>query len=299
MAGKPFDPTLKTLVETSPEDWPALAGLPVGPTEVIDADIATVSGAGDKVLRVRAANPYLLHLEFQSGHDTSALPEDMHVRSALLHKRHRLPMHSVAVLLRPEADSPAVTGLWQVAFPGEAPYHVFRYRAMRVWQLPAEQLLAGGIGTLPLAPISAVIEAEVPSVIERMESRLRSRRLRRYTDEVWSATYILLGLRYSREVARQLLQGARSMKESTTYQAILEEGEEKGKREGALIEARKLVRLQGEDLFGVPNARSAAVIEDITDVTQLEQLSLRLPRCNSWEELLEGVPSRRPARRRQ
>ena len=54
MATKPFDPTVKTLVETSPGDWPVLLGLPAAPTEVIDADIATVSGAGDKALRVRA-----------------------------------------------------------------------------------------------------------------------------------------------------------------------------------------------------------------------------------------------------
>jgi hypothetical protein len=66
---KPYDPTLKALVETEPESWPALLGRPTGPTEVIDADIATVSGAADKVLLVSAGPPYLLHLEFVSGHD--------------------------------------------------------------------------------------------------------------------------------------------------------------------------------------------------------------------------------------
>src|SRR3712207_8472280 len=33
-----FDPTLKMLVETSPSDWLTLAGLPVGPARLIDAD---------------------------------------------------------------------------------------------------------------------------------------------------------------------------------------------------------------------------------------------------------------------
>ncbi len=61
MADKPYDPTLKDLVEAGPDDWPVLTGQPQAPTEVIDADIATVSGAGDKVLRVRAEPPYLLH----------------------------------------------------------------------------------------------------------------------------------------------------------------------------------------------------------------------------------------------
>ncbi len=52
MTAQPFDSALKELVETEPASWPALFGRPVGPTQVIDADIATVSGAADKVLRV-------------------------------------------------------------------------------------------------------------------------------------------------------------------------------------------------------------------------------------------------------
>jgi hypothetical protein len=58
MPTKPYDPTVKTPVETSPGDWPVLLGQAAAPTEVIEADIATVSGAGDKVLRVRASSPY-------------------------------------------------------------------------------------------------------------------------------------------------------------------------------------------------------------------------------------------------
>ena len=113
MAQQVFDPTLKALVETVPEDWPVFVGEQKAPTDVIDADIATVSGAADKVLRVRAANPYLLHLEFQAGHDAARLPDSLHVRNGLLHYRHELPVRSVAVVLRPEADSPSLTGVRQ------------------------------------------------------------------------------------------------------------------------------------------------------------------------------------------
>src|SRR5207244_3539552 len=81
---RPYDPTLKALVETEPEAWPALLRQPAGPTEVIDADIATVSGASDKVLLVHAQVPYLLHLEFVAGHDSAALARKLHVRNALL-----------------------------------------------------------------------------------------------------------------------------------------------------------------------------------------------------------------------
>src|SRR6266567_4334453 len=87
---KQFDPTLKELVETEPESWPVLLGQPAAPTTVIDADIATVSGAADKVLRVASDPPYLLHLEFVTGHDVVELPRKLHVRNALLEDRHEL-----------------------------------------------------------------------------------------------------------------------------------------------------------------------------------------------------------------
>lgn len=74
MGEKPFDPTLKAMVEVGPIDWTVFAGERAAPTRIIDADIATVSGAADKVLRVEATLPYLLHLEFTAGHYAADLP---------------------------------------------------------------------------------------------------------------------------------------------------------------------------------------------------------------------------------
>lgn len=51
--------------------------------------------------------------------------------------------------------------------------------------------------------------------------------------ELWSAAYILMGLRYERAMLQSLLRGVMNMKESVRYQAILEEGETKGKVEEA------------------------------------------------------------------
>ena len=136
MTAKTYDPTLKALVETDPESWPILFGRPVGPTEVIDADIATVSGAADKVLRVAAEPPYLLHLEFVAGHDAAVLPRKLLVRNGLLEDRHNIRVRSGAVLLRPEADSPQLTGVYERRFPDEEPYLHFRYEGCRVtWEV--------------------------------------------------------------------------------------------------------------------------------------------------------------------
>jgi predicted transposase YdaD len=223
----------------------------------------------------------------------------MHLRSTLLEHRHGLLVRSAAVLLRPEADAPGLAEQRRLAFPGEAAYDIFRYQVVRVWRLPPGPLLRGGLGLLPLAPISAVTEAELPGIIEQMEARLQARRLRPHVEEVWSATYILLGLRYSRELARHLLRGVRSMKESVTYQAILEEGEEKGALKGALAEARKFVLRQGRVRFGPPDARATAAVERIADIERLEELGERLLNAASWEELLALPAPRRPRTRRR
>jgi predicted transposase YdaD len=291
---KPYDPTLKALVEIEPESWPSLLGRPTGPTEVIDADIATVSGAADKVLRVSADPAYLLHLEFVSGHDAPALPRKLHVRNALLEDRHELPVRSGVLVLRPDADSPQLTGAYSRTFPGEEPYLTFRYQVMRVWQLPPEPLLTGGLALLSLAPISAVTEADLPGIIQRMEQRLSQRRARKQAPLVWASAYILLGLRYSPVLAAQLFRGVVSMKESTTYQAILDEG----RGEGAIAEARKLLRLRGEEAFGPADTRIIVAIEQLNDLTQLEELFKRVSSMRSWQELF-GQPANGPRQRRR
>jgi predicted transposase YdaD len=300
VTAKPYDPTLKALVETEPESWPRLLGGPTGPTEVIDADIATVSGAADKVLRVSAHPPYLLHLEFVSGHDVLALPRKLHVRNGLLEDRHELPVRSVAMLLRPEADSPQLTGLYERTFPGEESYLTFRYQAVRVWQLPPEPLLTGGLALLPLAPISAVTEAELPGIIQRMQQRLSGRRSHKQSQVVWGAAFILLGLRYSPALSAQLFRGVVSMKESSTYQAILEEGRVEGELRGAVAEAKKVLLFLGQDAFGPPDARSAARIERLKDLAQLEELLRRVRTAASWQELLgQSAPDQPRGRRRR
>jgi hypothetical protein len=85
------------------------------------------------------------------------------------------------------------------------------------------------------------------------------------------------------------------MKESSTYQAILEEG----RSEGALAETKKLLRQWGEDAFGAPNAKTAAAIERLNDLTQLEDLLRRVHSVTSWQELLgPPVGGSRKGRRR-
>ena len=98
------------------------------------------------------------------------------------------------------------------------------------------------------------------------------------------------------------------MKESSTYQAILEEGRSEGRSEGrtegrtegAIAEARKLLRRLGDKTFGPPDDHTAGALDGIDDLERLETLCERLSSATSWLELLSQSPAgRRGGRRRR
>jgi predicted transposase YdaD len=119
---------------------------------------------------------------------------------------------------------------------------------------------------------------------------------------LWGATYILLGLRYSAALAQQLLTGVVSMKESTTYQAILQEGRAvglaEGRAEGQVQEARAILVALGSELFGSPDAATQAALEAITEEPRLRALIFGLRTAKSWENLLQ-TPGSPPSRRKR
>jgi predicted transposase YdaD len=278
-----FDPTLKTLAEVSPSDWLSLTKR--RRVTIEDSDVGTlVSGATDKLFRVHDNPEYLLHLDFEAGHFHSDLPLRLRLYNSVFEYRHQRVVLSVPVLLRPEADSPQWNGLLQRGLPGEAPLSTLRYEVIRVWDLPVEQLLAGGIGTLALAPISKIAQSEVRGVIRSIKGRLSGPKAPRRAADVWAATYVLLGLRYSDEFAHALFEEVLGMEESATYQAIV--------RRSKAEEARHMLFLQGETKFGPADPETRGVIEGISDLPRLEELGVRLLSATSWQELL--APPHRP-----
>ncbi len=112
-----------------------------------------------------------------------------------------------------------------------------------------------------------------------------------------------MGLRYPEELVAQLLKGKREiMRESTTYQAILQEGRQegiavgreegimKGRVEGRIDEARRFLVRQGTKRFGEPDAATVAAIEAIQDLDRLEAMGDRLldVEIQTWDDLLRA-----------
>ncbi len=131
---KPFDVTTKNLVDARPTDWLTFLNLPGTNAEILDGDLSTVSTEADRVLRVLGGPvPYLLHLEFQASRDDSLAARTLRY-NVLLDVEYKLPVKSVIVLLRPDAESPMLTGTVERTDPtaNGAPYLRFGYDMVRL-----------------------------------------------------------------------------------------------------------------------------------------------------------------------
>jgi len=290
---RPFDVATRFLIDDDPEAWLTCARLPInGPAHVIESDVSTVLAQVDKVLKVDAPSPWLAHIELQVSYDR-ILPLRLLQYHALLRRRHELPVASVVVLLRQQADGQDVTGRIECLGPTGSITVAFNYEVVRIWERPVDELLEGGIGTLPLAPLARLDRARLPEIIRRIDERLDQEASPAEASQLWAATHLLLGLRYDREEAQQLLQGITRMRESSTYQAILDEGREEGREvgreegrhEGELIGVRRTLLRMGEVKFGPVDPVTASQIERIDDMDLLDRLISALFRVSSWPEL--------------
>jgi hypothetical protein len=186
---------------------------------------------------------------------------------------------TVLVLLRREANSPSLTGAFEILMPDGWRTNWYNYRVVRLWADDPEPYLTARVNLLPLAPLANVAPGALPGLIERMAARINAERRSRAAT-LWTATYLLMGLRYSDELTRELLEGVQTMQESVTYQAIL--------RKGGVREAQRLLLRMGTKRFGEPDAAALAALDAIQDIERLESLGERFLDADlqGWDALL-------------
>ena len=282
---KTYDAILKHLVEAYPAAWLAGVGWPTaGPVRVIDADVSTVTPGADKVICVEGEPSWLMHLELQAGPDMELI-DRAHLYNVVLRRRHGVPVRSALFLLRREADSPRFTGLLEQLDPAGDWERRWRYRVIRVWQLPSEALLTGGLGLLPLAPLTDDAAACLPDVIRRIDERLTVE-APQACDTLETAAYFLMGLRYSLPVVEELWKGVRGMEESSTYQYVIEKGEQKGRKEARKATLVETLLDLGALRFGSATPAIAAALNSEEDLDRLVRMRHRLLAAADWDDLL-------------
>lgn len=295
---KAFDATLKQLLDAFAGDWVSWLAPRIGlPADVavdpLDVDLSTVQFSADKVFRLLPPANGLLHLEPQSSWD-GELADRMHVYSTLLYDRYKVPVYSVALLLRRDANTPSLTGTLTRSHDDGRRYLHFEYDVIRVWELPCEPLLASGPGAAPLALLTDEAKGQLRKIVSGIDARMRSDNAsERSRKLVLTSSFILLGLRYNKDEIHDAFLGVQGMKESTTYQAILEEGREEGlekgreegREEGRLASRRETLIAVLEERFPEVPAELRARIEQVQDVSQLFAAIRRAARITRIEDL--------------
>lgn len=80
------------------------------PVSLLNVDRSTVTTAADLVFGLGQPLQEIVHLDFQSSASANK-HADILVYNALLFRQFRVPMHSIVVLLRPQAVHSNLTGL--------------------------------------------------------------------------------------------------------------------------------------------------------------------------------------------
>ena len=130
-----YDATFKVLVDHSPEDWAEFVfGSTIGLASPVDTSLHATKEVVDRLLRVESLGcEFIIHIEFHAGHSGNAIPNRLFHYNTAVMKRYALTTLSCVLILRKEADSPAVSAAVVHSLPTFGDVHRFNYRPIRIW----------------------------------------------------------------------------------------------------------------------------------------------------------------------
>ena len=277
-----IDNISKFLIEQYSADFAAwLLGESITLTTINPSELNVEPIRADSVMLLQSSE-VILHTEFQTASD-----ETMPFRMAdyYLRLKRKFPeqnIQQVVIYLKPTTSNLVRQTSYQT------PVMTHQFRVIRLWEEPVEVFLSTP-GLLPYAVLSRATDKE--SVLAQVVKELEQIVDQREKSNLAAATSILAGLQLSEQTIRQLMRSP-VMRESTMYQSILREGEERGLEQGleqGLIEGRaaegkalvlkqltrKLGNLSPELSAKVSDLsleRLEALAEDLLDFTSMADL---------------------------
>jgi hypothetical protein len=282
--GMTFDATLKDMGRESPRGFlAAFDREPTLPTRLLNVDLSTVTTAADLLIGLGDPLVEVIHLDFQAS-AVAWKHADILVYNALAFAQYHVPVHSIVVLLRPQAAHSNMTGHIGYAPRPERGSMNFGYEIVPLWQRPAAELLACDLGVTPLAmlgrlPEGLTVEDGLASVAQQIAQRVQQEGDPAQVKKLLADAYLLTGLRVRRAVARQVFRGVRAMEESDTFLEILDQGREK--------QAKADLLLVGTKRFGPPDDAIREKLNAISDLDRLHRQMGRVLEASSWQDLLD------------
>jgi hypothetical protein len=183
---------------------------------------------------------------------------------------------TIAVLLRPNAQRANLTN--RVEYHGLS----FRFEIVKVWELPAEQFLQGGVSLMPLAVLgrpaggltrSQALPAQIQTLIDRAQEEAEDE-----LGELLTATVILASIHHEPAAAREVIRHVLNMRELPGYKFIL--------NEGAIYHGHDLILKLGRQQLGDPTEKQVAKLKSIEDLERLDRMVFKVHATKSWDALL-------------
>jgi hypothetical protein len=279
-----FDATLKDMGRESPEGFlAAFDQPPTLPVKLLNVDLSTVTAAADLILGLGEPLQEIVQMDFQAS-AAAWKHADVFAYHALLFAHYHVPVHTVVILLRPEAAHANMNGLIRYApRPGRSKMD-FGYEIARLWERPVAELLSVDLGVAPLAmlgrlPDNLSLEDGLAAVARQVLERVIQEAPPDQAKKLLTDAYLLTGLRVRRDRAHRIFRGVTAMHESDTYLAILDEGREKQVRQDILV--------AGEERICPADEAIQAKLQEITDLGRLNRMFRRAMKAGSWQEILD------------
>ncbi len=217
-----FDNLCKFLVENFSDDFATwLLGQPIALTELSPKELSLEPIRADALI-LRQSEELVLHVEFQTQPDVK-IPFRM--ADYRLRGYRRFPdkrMRQVVIYLK-KTNSEEV---YKTTFELEETLH--RFQVIRLWEQPTEIFLQTP-GLFPFAVLSNT-ENKI-NTLHEVATRIDNIGDRTIQQDVAASAFILAGLVLKQEDIQRLLRRD-IMRESVTYQLLVDEGKAEGRAEG-------------------------------------------------------------------
>lgn len=266
-----YDNTCKYLAETYPTDFVQwLLSVETNDIRVLKTELSVEPIRADSLTFLKITGK-ILHLEFQTQPvSTPPLPFRMLDYYTRLKRQYGYQIEQVIIFLQ-ETSSELV---FENRFEDTHTRH--DYRVIRLWEQDPTPFLANP-ALLPFATLTRSNSPE--ALLEQVAQQVATIEDISERRNILSCADILAGLRFNKELIRQLFRED-IMKESVTYQAILQQGVQlgiqqgvqQGIQQGLKQEAVSLILRQLSRRLGELNSQLEERIQQLS-ILQLEELA--------------------------
>src|SRR2546425_448811 len=172
----PFDATLKDLGRDGAADFLITFDRPpIGPLVLLNVDLSSITTSADLVIGLGEPPDEVIHFDFQSS-AAAWKHADVLIYNAILHGEYHVPVHSIVILLRPQAAHSNLNGVVSYAARSGRGSMEFAYEVVRLWERPAQEFLTGALGATPFAMLGALPEGvPVTDALTQIAQRLIER----------------------------------------------------------------------------------------------------------------------------